>query len=112
MVRTEVTNGEKGDPGSSIVSITKTGSSGLVDTYTILMSDGTTSTFTVTNGSGGSWGSITGTLSDQTDLQDALDTKVDTADLGDLASKDTVDWDTDIDDIPATTNRYFNCKFL
>ena len=98
----EVTNGEKGDPGSSIVSITKTGTSGLVDTYTILMSDGTTSTFTVTNGSGGSWGSITGTLSDQTDLQDALDTKVNIADLGDLASKDTVDWDTDIDDIPAT----------
>lgn len=28
--------------------------------------------------------------------------KADTADLGDLAGKDTVDWDTDIDDIPST----------
>ena len=33
-----------------IASITKTGTSALVDTYTILYSDGTTSTFTVTNG--------------------------------------------------------------
>lgn len=40
----------QGDQGTSIVSITKTGTSGLVDTYTVLMSDGTTSTFTVTNG--------------------------------------------------------------
>lgn len=37
----------------SISSITKTGTSGLVDTYTITMSDGTTSTFTVTNGNPG-----------------------------------------------------------
>ena len=40
----------KGDDGATIVSITKTGTSGNVDTYTITMSDGTTSTFTVTNG--------------------------------------------------------------
>lgn len=33
-----------------IVSITKTGTVGLVDTYTITYTDGTTSTFTVTNG--------------------------------------------------------------
>lgn len=36
-----------------VSSITKTGSSGLVDTYTITYSDGTTSTFTVTNGADG-----------------------------------------------------------
>jgi hypothetical protein len=36
--------------GVGIVSITKTGTSGLVDTYTILMTDGTSTTFTVTNG--------------------------------------------------------------
>ena len=36
--------------GSSIASITKTGSAGLVDTYTITLTDGKTSTFTVTNG--------------------------------------------------------------
>lgn len=41
----------KGDTGTSIVSITKTATSGLVDTYTILLSDGDTHTFTVTNGS-------------------------------------------------------------
>lgn len=36
--------------GKGISSITKTGTSGLVDTYTITYSDGYTSTFTVTNG--------------------------------------------------------------
>ena len=42
--------GEKGDSGVGIVSIEKTGSSGNVDTYTIAMSDGGSTTFTVTNG--------------------------------------------------------------
>ena len=45
--------GEKGDPGNGIASITKTASSGLVDTYTITYTDGTTTTFTVTNGADG-----------------------------------------------------------
>ena len=45
--------GQDGDDGNGIVSITKTSSSGLVDTYTILYTDGNTDTFTVTNGSGG-----------------------------------------------------------
>lgn len=48
------------------------------------------------------WGDISGTLSTQTDLQNALNEKANTADLGDLAEKDAVDWDTDIDDIPET----------
>ena len=39
--------------GRSIVDIEKTGTAGLVDTYTIYYNDGTTSTFQVTNGSGG-----------------------------------------------------------
>lgn len=39
-----------------ISNIAKTGTSGLVDTYTITYTDGTTSTFTVTNGSDGSPG--------------------------------------------------------
>lgn len=46
--------GDKGDTGATgkgISSIVKTGTSGLVDTYTITYSDSTTSTFTVTNGS-------------------------------------------------------------
>lgn len=47
-------DGEKGDTGNGIQSITKTGTSGLVDTYTITFTDGTTTTFTVTNGSSAS----------------------------------------------------------
>jgi hypothetical protein len=43
----------KGADGKGITSITKTGTSGLVDTYTITYTDGSTSTFTVTNGTSG-----------------------------------------------------------
>ena len=43
--------GETGDTGTSITSVTKTGTSGLVDTYTVVFSDSTSTTFTVTNGS-------------------------------------------------------------
>ena len=42
----------KGQEGQSIKGITKTGTDVLVDTYTITLTDGTTSTFTVTNGKG------------------------------------------------------------
>lgn len=42
--------GTNGDPGNGIASIEKTGTSGAVDTYTITYTDGTTGTFTVTNG--------------------------------------------------------------
>ena len=43
--------GDPGTPGNGIVSIIKTGTSGLVDTYTITYTNGQTTTFTVTNGS-------------------------------------------------------------
>ena len=43
----------KGQPGVSIVSITKTATNGLVDTYTIALSNGNTTTFDVTNGQQG-----------------------------------------------------------
>ena len=43
----------KGQEGQSIKSIEKTSTSGIVDTYTITLTDGTTSTFTVTNGGNG-----------------------------------------------------------
>ena len=46
-------DGQDGEDGRGIVSILKTGTSGLVDTYTITYTDNTTSTFTVTNGEGG-----------------------------------------------------------
>ena len=48
--------GLPGKDGVSVVSIGKTYSDGLIDTYTIAYSDGTTSTFTVTNGANGAQG--------------------------------------------------------
>lgn len=42
--------GATGATGNGIASITKTGTAGLVDTYTITFTDGTTTTFDVTNG--------------------------------------------------------------
>ena len=45
--------GEKGDDGNGIANIAKTSTSGLVDTYTITYTDGSTSTFQVTNGKDG-----------------------------------------------------------
>lgn len=49
-------DGTDGTDGVGIVSITKTGTVGLVDTYTIYYSDNTTSTFDVTNGAQGEAG--------------------------------------------------------
>lgn len=40
----------RGEKGIGITSVEKTGTSGLVDTYTITFDDGSTTTFTVTNG--------------------------------------------------------------
>lgn len=45
--------GGSGTPGRGIQKIEKTNTEGLVDTYTITYTDGTTSTFTVTNGKDG-----------------------------------------------------------
>ncbi len=42
--------GDKGNKGTSIYNIEKTGTSGLIDTYTIFLDDGTTTTFDVKNG--------------------------------------------------------------
>lgn len=42
--------GDKGDAGNGILSITKQGTAGLVDTYIILFDDGTTATYDVVNG--------------------------------------------------------------
>lgn len=48
--------GETGVAGNGIASIAKTGTAGLVDTYTIEFTDGTSATFTVTNGAKGDTG--------------------------------------------------------
>lgn len=50
------TNGTNGVDGVGIKSITKTSTSGLVDTYTITLTNNTTATFTVTNGEDGADG--------------------------------------------------------
>ena len=42
----------KGEAGNDIQSVEKTATSGLVDTYTITLTDGSTTTFDVTNGKG------------------------------------------------------------
>lgn len=58
------TDGADGAPGVGITSITKTATAGLVDTYTITYTNGTTSTFTVTNGQDGNANEFIGTLAE------------------------------------------------
>ena len=48
--------GEKGDPGVGIASIRKTNSDGNVDTYVFTLTDGSSTTFTITNGKDGAQG--------------------------------------------------------
>lgn len=50
------TPGQPGPTGNGIASTSKTGTSGLVDTYTITYTDGRIETFTVTNGRDGTNG--------------------------------------------------------
>jgi len=50
------TNGQNGQDGVGISSITKTSTSGLVDTYTITYTNGNTETYQITNGADGSPG--------------------------------------------------------
>lgn len=69
IVKILMLKGKDGD-GKGISSISKTGTSGLVDTYTIKLTDGTKSTFTVTNGAKGVKGD-TGPQGQQGDKGDA-----------------------------------------
>lgn len=48
--------GTPGPAGVGIQKIEKTGTDGLVDTYTIIFTNGSTTTFTITNGADGSQG--------------------------------------------------------
>ena len=83
--------GATGATGNGISSISKTGSSGLVDTYTILFTNGNSTTFTVTNGADGSVPIVTAwesTLSDskvasEKLTKNGLDSKVNTSDIVD-----------------------------
>lgn len=62
-----------GDDGNGIASISKTSTSGKVDTYTITFTNGNTATFTVTNGNDGAKGD-TGSKGDKGDKGDTGDT--------------------------------------
>lgn len=100
--------GATGPAGRGVSTVTKTGTVGLVDTYTMAFTDGTSTTYDVTNGdtphytagvgiditnnvisntqTSAEWGNITGTLSDQTDLTTALAGKANVGDLPDLTN--------------------------
>ena len=95
--------GDDGEAGNGIASITKTGTSGLVDTYTITYDDGTTTTFTVTNGSNASvtiqtsWGSTTSDSKVPSEklTKDTLDTKIAKSSTSGLVKNDgTIDTNT------------------
>jgi hypothetical protein len=81
--------GETGPTGVGITSITKTGTSGKIDTYTITYSNGSTSTFTVTNGNDAtvtiqtSWASTTSDSKVPSEklTKNSLDAKVNTSDI-------------------------------
>lgn len=78
---TNGTDGQDGEDGfSPTATVTKSGNTA---TITITDKNGTTTANVYDGtGGGGSWGSITGDIEDQTDLQDALDDKQDTLTAG------------------------------
>ena len=95
--------GADGATGNGIQSITKTGTSGKVDTYTITYTDGTTTTFTVTNGNDASvtiqtsWGSTTSDSKVPSEklTKDTLDTKIAKSSTTGLVKNDgTIDTNT------------------
>lgn len=90
--------GATGATGNGIASIVKTGTSGLVDTYTITFTDGATSTFTVTNGTA----AIDDTLSIAGRAADAKAT----GDAVDNLKSDLNGLDSDLYDISTSINRY------
>ena len=76
--------GDKGDPGNNIQAITRTagtGAPGTTDTYTVTLTDGSTTTFSVYNGAdGGGAGDMTATVYDpqgkKTDVFKAIEDAV------------------------------------
>lgn len=70
-------DGEKGDDGIGITSVTKTKTEGLVDTYTITFSDGSTFEYEITNGQSGSDGkpgkdAVSPTITENADNTDKI----------------------------------------
>ena len=70
-------SGSDGKDGIGIESIAKTSTSGLVDTYTITLTDGNTTTFTVTNGSNGADGRNGENGSNGVGIEDIVKTSTD-----------------------------------
>lgn len=87
-----VKDGTDGTNGVGITDISKTSTAGLVDTYTITLSDGSTYDFTVTNGSGGGGGA-----SNLSDLDDVS--------IASLADGNTLVYDS-------TTSKWVNSTLL
>ena len=88
--------------GRGITSVTRTWSTGWTNHYRIDYNDNTISTFDVIVPSA-TWGNIDWTLSDQTDLQDALDNKENTFTKNTAFNKDfwtaawtVLEWNTDL----------------
>lgn len=106
--------GQKGKDGVSIQNIEKTSTSGSVDTYTITYSDGTTSTFKVTNGVDGNQG-IQGEKGDTGDKGDSgepgtkwIYDQGNPIDLGKTSNPGDFYFDTDNGNVFTYTNSTWN----
>lgn len=96
--------------GIGISSVTKTGTSGLIDTYTINYSDGTTTTFTVTNGKtayqSAVEGGYTGTEAEfESELSHFKEWKEDAEDAADSAAEAAASAHSDALDAKAQADR-------
>lgn len=87
-----IPRGNTGAQGTSVTGVTLQSTVGLQKTYRMSFSDGNHFDYIVTDGAAGAttWGGISGTLSNQTDLQNALDAKQDKIDYyGTCATKNS-----------------------
>lgn len=107
-------DGQKGKDGVSIQNIEKTSTSGSVDTYTITYSDGSTSTFKVTNGVDGNQG-IQGVKGDTGDKGDSgepgtkwIYDQGNPIDLGKTSNPGDFYFDTDNGNVFTYTNSTWN----
>lgn len=107
-------DGQKGKDGVSIQNIEKTSTSGSVDTYTITYSDGSTSTFKVTNGVDGNQG-IQGEKGDTGDKGDSgepgtkwIYDQGNPIDLGKTSNTGDFYFDTDNGNVFTYTNSTWN----
>lgn len=95
---TQGIQGQTGATGNGIASITKTASVGLVDTYTITFTDGTTMTYDVTNGANGS-GSVADVWVDNVSVLDGDTAKIDLTGKANVSDLATVATSGDYDDL-------------